>query len=147
MTDGAMDVPPSEQSAPRARRLGIARPCRLLVLALAGTALISALLVIPGWVPTLSRPVRRELTEVILQTVLVAYAAIVIIALCGVLSLAWLLARSFRRHSVRPGIARLFLAGAFVSGRGVFSRIGRGRLARLDAPISPPADRVCRQSA
>jgi hypothetical protein len=111
MSDGAMPVSSSEQSESQACRRGITRPFRLIVLALAGTALISALLVIPGWIPTLSRSVRRELTEVILQSVVVVYLVIVVGAVCGALSLAWLLARSFRRRAVRTGIVRLSLAG------------------------------------
>ena len=101
---------PVEQSANRACRSGISRPFRLLALALAGTSVISAVLVIPGWIPTLPRPIRRGLTEALLQTVLVVYSVLFLVALFGTVILGWLLARSFRVRKVRPRIARLFLA-------------------------------------
>ncbi len=76
-----MPASSSEQSASSARQRGILYPIRLLAVSLVGTAVISAVLVIPGWIPTLSRPVRRELTEAILQTVLVVYSVLFLVAL------------------------------------------------------------------
>jgi hypothetical protein len=104
----ATSITAIEQSL--ARRYGISRPFRVLALALAGTLVISALLVIPGWIPVLPRPIRRGLTEAFLQTVLAVYYVLVLVALFGTVIFGWLLARSFGIKKVRPGIARLFLA-------------------------------------
>jgi hypothetical protein len=82
---------------------------RVLSLALPMTAAISAALVVPGWVPTLPRPVRRAITEVLLQTVLGLSAAVAVIAVVGALVLGWLLGASLRGHPLRPRIARYFL--------------------------------------
>ena len=56
--------------------LRISRLLYLCAIAVPFVVLISAELVIPGWVPTLPRPFRRALTEALLQTVLVVYCAI-----------------------------------------------------------------------
>ena len=100
----------TEQTASLARRLGISRPFRVLALALAGTLVISAFLVIPGWIPTLPRPIRRGITEALLQTVLVVSIVLFLVALVGTVVFGGLLARSFRVRKARPRIARLFLA-------------------------------------
>ena len=102
----------TEQTASLAGRLGISRPFRVLALALAGTLVISAVLVIPGWIPILPRPIRRELTESLLQTVLAAYSVLVFVALVGTEILGGLWARSFRDRTPRPRIARFFLASS-----------------------------------
>ena len=77
-----MPVPSSEKSVTQGAVTGLLAHFVCLSGRSRVRALISALLVIPGWIPTLSRPVRRELTEVILQTVLVVYSVIVIVAFC-----------------------------------------------------------------
>ncbi len=110
MSHGKTSTTPVEQSANRTRRYGVSRPFRVLSLALVGTSVISAVLVIPGWIPTLPRPIRRALTEALLQTVLVVYSVLILVAVFGTVILGWLLARSFRLRKVRPRIARLFLA-------------------------------------
>jgi hypothetical protein len=126
MSHGAPSSLSPDRSAPRARRQWTSRPFRLLALALAGTAAVSATLVLPGWIPTLPRPIRRELTEATLQTVLVVFIAIFIVGLCGAIGLAWPLTRSFRGHTFRPGIARLFLASVSCLVGVIFLEMGAG---------------------
>ena len=109
MSHGTTSLAFSEQWATRVRRYGISHPFRVIALALAGTAVISAVLVVPGWVRTLPRPVRRELTEALLQTVLVVYSVLFLVALAGTVVLGSLVAPSLHRRKVRPGITRLFV--------------------------------------
>lgn len=111
MGDSTIPDTSFDQTAHSARRRGNLRPLRLLLLSSAGTALTSAVLVVPGWIPALSRPARRELTEAIIQTVLVVYSVLFALACIGTIVAGWLLARSIRARGVEPKIAKLFLAG------------------------------------
>ena len=91
--------------------LRIWRLLYLCAIAVPFVVLISAELVIPGWVPTLPRPFRRALTEALLQTVLVVYCAIFLAGLVGTPVLASLLASPWRRGKFERGLKRGFLFG------------------------------------
>jgi hypothetical protein len=91
--------------------LRFARLWYLCAIAVPFVVLISAELVLPGWIPTLDRPLRRALTEALLQAVLVGYCAIFVAGLVGPLLLGGLFARSHRRNRFHRGLKRGFVFG------------------------------------
>ncbi len=86
-------------------------PGRVILLALSSTILISAALIVPGWIATLPRPQRRELTEALLTGVLAAYAVVVVSACFGIIVFGVWLLRARRSPGTRTVPARGFLSG------------------------------------
>ena len=87
------------------------RLLRLCAVAVPFVVLISAELVVPGWIRVLPRLLRRTLTEAMLQTVLVVYGAIFLAGLVGTPVLGFLLVRSGGRGHLRGGLKRGFIFG------------------------------------
>jgi hypothetical protein len=117
-------VASTDQVPTPTRRPGIPRPMRALALALPITAAISAALVVPGWIGVLPRPVRRELTEALLQSVLCIYAALFCAALIGTVTLGGMLARSRFEGETRSLIVRSFAASVSCAGALFLLEIG-----------------------
>ena len=91
--------------------LRISRLLYLCAIAVPFVVLISAELVLPGWIPTLPRPLRRALTEAMLQSVLAVYCAIFLAGLVGTPVLCLLLAGSWRRGRFARGLKRGLVFG------------------------------------
>jgi hypothetical protein len=99
----------SERMEPRrepGRGHGIGRLARLTGLLVALVLLISALLVIPGWIPLLPRTVRRGLTEGLLRAVLFGYGGLFLVSLIASPILSVILLRSRVKRARRPVVAR-----------------------------------------
>jgi tetratricopeptide (TPR) repeat protein len=101
------------------RRAGVRLPGRPLcrarrvwAMAVALSAAISAALIVPGWLAVLPRPVRRALTEILLESVLAVYVALLFAAVIGTVILGGVLARSWHAGHARPPAATYFLASA-----------------------------------
>jgi len=86
-----------------------AKLARLFWLALGPALGIAALLILPDVFAVLSRPVRRELIEGILNALQVGYVALLAVCLPGAALVAWAGFRARRRGQGRPLLARLFL--------------------------------------
>jgi hypothetical protein len=100
---------PALPNAAESRRSWSARSLRLGLWALLFAVAIAAGVVFYAWVPLLPRSVRRALSEGMLQTVLFVYGAVVLAAFFGTPLFGWLLVRSWRKRTARPGIERGFL--------------------------------------
>ncbi|WP_165249766.1 tetratricopeptide repeat protein [Paludisphaera soli] len=99
-----MDRPPSRRQAARRwlLRLALAAPAAVAV-----TTIVS----LPGWLPLLSRPVRRALTEGLLETAVLFHAVLILVGLVGTPSFAWLGLRARRLRRPAGANGRLFLLG------------------------------------
>ena len=93
-------------------RRPIGRLIRIVALVAAVLVLISAVFVIPAWVPLWPRPLKRSVTEGLLRTVLFAHGAVVLVSFIATPVLAVVLLRSRRRGRRRPLLARGFLIAA-----------------------------------
>jgi hypothetical protein len=109
MTHGMIRSDHSEAGALSLPRREPSRLPRLLAIASPIALLIAVAFVVPLWVPTLPRPVRRALTEAMLRSVLGTYSALFLMAVVGPPVFGWLLARSWRKLVARPAIERGFL--------------------------------------
>ena len=96
----------AEDQGPRVLRL-----LYLCAVAVPFVVLLSAELVLPGWIHVLPRPIRRTLTEAMLQTVLVVYWAIVLAGLVGTPVCGLFLAGSRRRGRSQRGLKSGFVCG------------------------------------
>ena len=74
---------------------------RLLALALPIAVVVTAAIVLPGWIPLLPRVIRRGMIEALLRTVLFGYTALVLTAVVGTPVLIGLAARSPRSGKAR----------------------------------------------
>jgi len=107
-----LEATSSQTAGPSATASGtgqVSRWLRLAVLAAAIAVLAMAVMVIPGWIRLLPRPVLRALVEALLRTILIVYCVVLLISFAGTPLLGWLVARARRRRQVRPAVARGFL--------------------------------------
>jgi hypothetical protein len=74
---------------------------RLLVLAVPVAVVVTAAIVLPGWIPLLPRVVRRGMIEALLRTVLFGYTAMVLAGVVGTPVLIGLATRSRRSGKAR----------------------------------------------
>ena len=125
--------------------LRISRLLYLCAIAVPFVVLISAELVLPGWIPTLPRPFRRALTEALLQAVLVVYGAIFLAGLVGTPMLGLLLAGSRRRGTFQQWTQARLRFRTVVPGFAPHARGRFGGVAKLDASVSVAADAIRRQ--
>jgi hypothetical protein len=95
-----------QTTPPRSKRIGSS--LRLLAIALPIAVLMTAAVVLPGWIPVLPRAVRRWMVEAALRGVLIGYSGLVLAALIGTPMTVWLASRSRRKGRIRPGILRGF---------------------------------------
>src|SRR5271154_2373037 len=96
----------ADDQGPRTLRI-----LRLCAVAVPFVVLISAELVLPGWIRVLPRPLRRTLTEAMLQTVLVVYWAVFLFGLVGTPVCGLFLVGSRRRGRFQRGLKRGFVFG------------------------------------
>ncbi len=101
----------AQPPAPAERSRMIARPGRLLAVAILICALIAAALIIPSWLPLWPRSLRRAITEVFLGAILVVYSVLLLSALLGTPLLAWLWKRSRSKREIRRGLERCLERG------------------------------------
>jgi hypothetical protein len=86
-----------------------ARWRRLCALAVAIALGVGVLLILPEWLRLFSRPVRRWLTEVLLQSLRLGYLATLLLAAPASLFCGWQCCRSRKRGDHRPLVARVLL--------------------------------------
>ena len=129
------------------RRLRSVRLTRIIALAMAVALLVSAVLVIPGWIPLLPRSVRRGLTEGMLRAVLFGYGGLV----SGVARRDADSGCDFAQISpcaAKPAARRKGLADrGFVLVFADAARAGLDRLAVVDAPVSEAAGELSRRGS
>ena len=91
--------------------LRIQRLLYLCAIAVPFVIIISAQLVLPGWIRTLDRPVRRAMTEASLYGALVVYFLVLLAGLVGTPVFGLLLARSGSRGLFQRALKRGFVFG------------------------------------